>query len=104
MRLDVADMDRDGDPDVVVGEHNVDDPASARLLFLENLDGLGWDWRPAVVDVGDERHDGAQAVDIDDDGDMDILGWGHRQVLLYENLSANCATETQSSVTARPLQ
>ncbi len=87
MSLDVADMDRDGDIDVVVGEHNLDDPASARLLVFENVDGRGGAWAGHVVFTGDEHHDGAQVVDIDGDGDLDILsiGWGHAGVLLYEN-------------------
>lgn len=94
MSLDVADMDRDRDLDVIVGEHNLDNPASARLLVFENLDDLARKWRQHIVHVGDEHHDGAQVVDIDDDGDMDIvsIGWGHRKVLLYENLAANCPT------------
>jgi hypothetical protein len=40
-----------------------------------------------VVYTGDEHHDGAQVVDIDGDGDLDILSIGYIQnrVLLYEN-------------------
>jgi hypothetical protein len=88
MSLDVADVDGDGDPDVIVGEHNLKDPASARLLVFENLDGRGGRWRPVVVHTGDEHHDGALAVDLDGDGDLDIasIGWGHPRVVWYENL------------------
>jgi hypothetical protein len=90
MSLDVADMDGDGDLDVVVGEHNLDDPASAKLYVFENADGHGGQWRQHLVHTGDEHHDGAQAVDIDGDGDLDIisLGWGHTNVLVYENKTA----------------
>ena len=87
MSLDVADMDEDGDIDVVVGEHNLNDPASARLLIFENADGVGGSWTEHVVYTGDEHHDGAQVVDIDGDGDLDIIsiGWENPRVLLYEN-------------------
>ena len=87
MSLDLADMDRDGDLDVVVGEHNLDNPSSAGLFVFENMDGVGGSWTRHTVHVGDEHHDGAQVVDIDQDGDLDILsiGWGHARVLLYEN-------------------
>ena len=88
MSLDVRDMDGDGDQDVVVGEHNLNNPSTARLLIYENRD-VGADWGMHVVHVGDEHHDGAQLVDIDGDGDLDVvsIGWGHNQVILYENLA-----------------
>ncbi|GAG12704.1 unnamed protein product, partial [marine sediment metagenome] len=89
MSLDVADMDDDGDPDVVVGEHNYAEPETARLLIFQNLDGSGKLWKGYVVHTGDEHHDGAITVDIDSDGDLDIIsiGWSHPRVLLYENLA-----------------
>jgi hypothetical protein len=87
MSLDVADMDDDGDLDVIVGEHDLVNPSTAGLWVFENQDGVGGAWVAHEVYIGDEHHDGAQVVDIDDDGDLDILsiGWGHNRVLLYEN-------------------
>lgn len=88
MSLDLGDLDADGDIDIVVGEHNLKQPTSARLLILENLGG-GAAWRQIEIARGDEHHDGAQLVDIDGDGDPDVIsvGWGHSKVLLYENLA-----------------
>lgn len=90
MSLDVADMDADGDFDVVVGEHNLKDPRSARLLIFENVDRRGQSWIPHTVHTGDEHHDGALTADMDGDGDLDIvsIGWGHGKVLFYENLAS----------------
>ncbi|MGH8643650.1 MAG: FG-GAP repeat domain-containing protein [Gammaproteobacteria bacterium] len=87
MSLDVADMDRDGDTDIVVGEHDLSDPTSARLFVFWNLDGQAEKWQQEVVYQGDEHHNGAQTVDIDQDGDKDIvsIGWENNKVLLYEN-------------------
>ncbi len=84
MSLGVADLDRDGDMDVVVGEHNYKEPDEARLWIFENQGGK---WLGHVVSKGDEHHDGTVLVDIDNDGDQDIIsiGWKHTRVLLYEN-------------------
>jgi hypothetical protein len=62
-------------------------PEKARLYILENIDSRGYDWKKHLVYTGDEHHDGARLVDIDKDGDLDIIsiGWSHNRVLLYEN-------------------
>lgn len=31
-----------------------------------------------IVHIGDEHHDGAQLVDIDSDGDLDVISIGKR--------------------------
>jgi hypothetical protein len=89
MSLGVGDMDGDGDIDIVVGEHNLAHPGAARLIWYENVAGDGSRWVAHVIHIGDEHHNGALVVDMDGDGDLDIvsIGWGHEQLLLYENLS-----------------
>jgi hypothetical protein len=92
MSLDVADFDLDGDRDIVVGEHDLESSARARLVLFENEDGKGTRWIARVLSTGDEHHDGAIAADMDGDGDPDVtsIGWGHRKVLIYENLGPAC--------------
>lgn len=93
LSLDVIDYESDGDLDVVVGEHDLDAPSESRLILYENIGGSGQAWQPHVLHVGDEHHDGTQFVDVDKDGDLDIIsiGWTHGRVLLYENTFSNKA-------------
>ena len=84
MSLGVADMDGDGNLDVVTGEHNLRHPKSARLILYRNL---GDRWQPELLGRGDEHHNGLEILDLDGDGDLDIasIGWSHSNILLYEN-------------------
>lgn len=87
MSLSVADFDLDSDLDVVVGEHNLKHPERARLILFENKDGKGARWVSHLLHMGDEHHDGALAVDLDGDGDTDIvsIGFSHHKVVAYIN-------------------
>jgi len=104
MSLDVQDLDKDGDWDVIVGEHNLANPDNAALWIYENVDGYGISWQAYLVYRGDEHHDGAQTVDIDNDGDLDIIsiGWSHSRVLVYENLMEECPGDSTPTPTVTP--
>lgn len=96
--LDVADADKDGDFDVLLGEHQ----GQTRLLLFENL---GNDtWGTIVIHPGGpgfDHHDGSQFTDIDGDGDLDIIsgGWFNPgYVWLWENLAVNTSTSNQPPI------
>ncbi|MCP9237833.1 VCBS repeat-containing protein [Lewinella sp. JB7] len=67
--LDVADIDGDGDVDILTNEHK---GPRLELQFWLN-DGRG-NFTKRVVDTGKENHLGTQLVDLDNDGDLDIFG------------------------------
>ena len=72
--LDLADLDDDGDIDLITNEHK-----GPRLeLQLWQNDGTGT-FTKRVIDQGKENHLGTQLADLDGDGDLDLVGagWDH---------------------------
>jgi hypothetical protein len=83
--LDLADMDRDGDFDVITCEHK-GPKGKFRLQIFEN-DGKG-NFTEHIADRGKESHLGAKVADMDNDGDLDIVSaaWDNYQFLhLWRN-------------------
>lgn len=89
--LGSGDFDGDGDPDIVVGEHRGPKKVNNMYLF-ENADGTGERWRRHLIDRGYgeriDHHDGTVPVDLDGDGDLDLIsvGWYNPRVWVFENL------------------
>lgn len=65
--MDVADIDDDGDIDVITQEHR----GTQKLQVWRN-DGCG-NFTEHVVDTGVEGHLGARVADLDGDGDLEIF-------------------------------
>ena len=81
--LDVADLDGDGDLDIVTSEHK---GPNLELQIWEN-DGAG-NFRKNTIDTGKENHLGTRLADLDSDGDLDIAGaaWdNHRWMHVWRN-------------------
>lgn len=78
--LDVADLDRDGDNDIVTCGHKGLE-GKFRLQIFEN-DG-GGNFTEHLADRGKESHLGARLADVDSDGDLDIVSaaWDNYQYL-----------------------
>jgi hypothetical protein len=88
--MDIADLDGDGKPDIVVAEHTDQKsdgaPDNLTVIYLNRKGGRAW--VPYVVERGPHSsHLGAQLVDLDNDGVLEIvsIGWGqYRHVHLWK--------------------
>ena len=80
--VDVADVDGDGDPDVVGSEFR----GQGRLLVFHNP-GRGGAWTALTIARGEDLHN-TRVADVNGDGTPDIFGaapFGHKPVVLYES-------------------
>ena len=89
--LDIADMDDDGDIDIITAEHK---GPNLELQLWKN-DGKG-KFTKQVLDKGKENHLGTQLADLDGDGDLDIVGagWDHYK---WMHLWRNDAVQPEKS-------
>jgi hypothetical protein len=86
--LDVADLDGDGELEVIVGEHDPFKPerSRSRLLVYKKAEPNGRAWKRFVLDDRFEHHDGAKIIELDK-GRLGIMshGWAEGQwVHLWE--------------------
>ncbi len=108
--LDVHDMDNDGLPDVVLGEHRGDvAPAqNNRVLIFRNVGG-GTSWTTHVVDSDSpsviDHHDGTQVADLDGDGDPDLysIGWNNPKLWIFRNDSPALPGGSPAPTVAAPV-
>ena len=80
------DIDLDGDDDIIVGEWK----GNNRLIAFENDLCDSGTWIRHTINAGGtgfDHHDGARVVDIDNDGDFDIvsIGWDNIVPRIFEN-------------------
>jgi len=77
-----ADIDGDGYNDVLCASFFAD-----KISWYENPDGQGSDWVEHIIQEGVDMASSVHAVDINGDGDMDVIATGrsYGKVVWYEN-------------------
>ncbi len=80
--VNTADIDNDGDLDVISGSSNL-----YLVAWFENVDGSGLAWNTHGIDTNFFQPSYLDPVDLDQDGDIDVLGtaWGQSEVVWWEN-------------------
>ncbi len=90
-----ADVDGDGDMDVLGAAGNDDD-----IAWWENTAGDGSTWTEHTVDGAFVGAASVYAVDVDGDGDMDVLGAasGADEIAWWENTSGDGSAWTEHTI------
>lgn len=91
-----TDIDGDGDMDVLSASSN-----DNKIAWYENTDGLGSFGNQIIISVEASYPKSIYAVDIDDDGDMDVLSASShfRKIAWYENLDGLGGFSTENILT-----
>jgi len=80
----IADVDGDGDMDVVaISRYNI----SVKLAWYENIDGLGNFSEEQIIYIDDFDIHRISSADIDGDGDIDIVTSNYKKLTWFENLN-----------------
>ncbi len=90
----VADLDNDGDNDVLATNA---DPFGGEVVWFENLDGLGSFSAKKIISTEVQSPRSVIAADIDNDGDMDVISSSQNddKVAWYENQTIIGVEENQ---------
>ncbi len=89
------DIDGDGDVDILGAAYHADE-----ITWWENTDGSGTTWIEHIVDEDFNGARTAHVVDLDGDGDSDILGAGdiENKITWWENTNGSGTTWTKHTV------
>jgi len=89
-----ADMDADGDADVVSAAHDGD-----AVAWWENVGGSGTNWLEHTIDNDVNGATSVFAVDLDRDGDVDVLGASRHDshISWWENQGGQFALATEDT-------
>ena len=94
--VSAADMDSDGDIDVLLSASNIyfelGGSSDARIAWYENTDGKGTFGPEQVIHAADDDGFGpGSVVDVDGDGDLDVIASSKNTIFWHENTNGMAA-------------
>ena len=91
-----ADVDHDGDGDVLVSSFN-----GNTITWYRNVDGHGTVWAPGTIAAAISRPEAVMAADVDGDGDVDALSasGSPSKIAWYENVNGDGSVWTTRTIT-----
>jgi len=95
--IDAADMDGDGDLDIITGTES-----SYLLAWFENTDGMGdFSSRQIIISRGASGLRDIEVADVDNDGDMDVVtgSWQNYSLEWFENVNGIADSFAQKTIT-----
>jgi hypothetical protein len=97
--IHAADLDGDGDQDVLTGSSNDD-----RIAWFPNVDSLGTMGALTVISLAAAKPIRVRASDLDGDGDMDVLSASNAddETAWYENTDGKGSFGPQQIITTTP--
>ena len=98
VQADAADMDGDGDMDVLSASHEDD-----KIAWYENTDGQGTFSTQKTITTQADTARSVYAADMDGDGDMDVLSASYtdNKIAWYENTDGQGTFSTQKTITTQ---
>lgn len=81
-----TDLDGDGDQDLIASRFNVN--SDIELLCFKN-ENSNFSKTPVIISTADYRTNELIANDVDDDGDIDLVGATNSKIILYRNEGVN---------------
>ena len=99
--MDIADMDTDGDIDIIVGQHITSRVETPKKLQIFENDGSG-NFTERLIYTGVESHLGARVFNLDGDADLDIVNIGYKEwqyLYIWRNDGVGSAIRKPSELT-----